>query len=84
MRKIKSLLVVCVVILSSCSSMVADYSERLKGIQKVCPNCDFVTSENRFYAVDTSKQPNVIYMVYFKGGGFYYKASDVDHLVRIN
>jgi hypothetical protein len=64
--------------------MVADYSERLKGVQKVCPTCNFVMSEHRYYAVDTSKQPNIIYQVYFKDGGVWYKASDVDHLIRIN
>ena len=80
----RKLLTACILLLASCSSMVADYSERLKGVKKVCPYCDFVTSENRYYAVDTSKQPNVIYMVYFKTGGFFYKASDVDHLIRIN
>jgi hypothetical protein len=64
--------------------MVADYSERLKGVQKVCPTCNFVMSERSYYAVDTSKQPNIIYQVYFKSGGIWYKASDVDHLVRIN
>lgn len=80
----RNLLIACILLLSSCSSMVADYSERLKGVQKVCPTCDFVTSENRYYAVDTAKQPNIIYQVYFKGGGIWYKASDVDHLIRIN
>jgi hypothetical protein len=85
MKEIKTTLALCVLVLSSsCSSMSADYIERLKGVQKVCPTCNFVTSENRFYAVDTSKRPNIIYMVHFKFGGLLYKASDVDHLVRIN
>jgi hypothetical protein len=64
--------------------MYADYKERAEGVRKVCPNCTFVTSEGRYYAVDTSKQPNIIYIVCFKSGGYYYTASDVDHLVRVN
>ena len=80
----KHLTIACILLLSSCSSMVADYSERLKGVQKVCPTCNFVMSEHSYYAVDTAKQPNIIYQVYFKSGGIWYKASDVDHLVRVN
>jgi hypothetical protein len=68
----------------SCKRMAADYEERAAGVHKICPHCTFVTSEDWFYAVDTSKQPNVIYRVHFKAGGYFYKASDVDHLIRIN
>jgi len=70
--------------ISSCKNMQADYNERAVGVHKTCPHCNFVTSEGRFYAVDTSKQPNIIYNVIFKAGGWWYKASDVDHLIRIN
>ncbi|MEY4332819.1 MAG: hypothetical protein RLZZ196_1557 [Bacteroidota bacterium] len=70
--------------ITSCRRTVADYEERAAGVRKVCPHCTFVTSENRYYAVDTSKQPNIIYIVSFKSGGFFYTASDVDHLIRVN
>ena len=68
----------------SCKRMTATYETRLAGVKAVCPNCTFVTSECQFYAQDTSKQPNIVYKVYFKNGGMFYTASDVDHLVRIN
>jgi hypothetical protein len=70
--------------IAGCKKTMADYEERAAGVHKVCPKCTFVTSENRYYAVDTSKQPNIIYIVAFKGGGWYYSASDVDHLIRVN
>lgn len=70
--------------LSSCRGCFADFEERRIGVKKVCPTCTFVKSEDFFYASDTSKQPNIIYRVYFKEGGMYYTASTVDHLVRIN
>jgi len=70
--------------LSSCRNMQADYAERKAGVLKVCPTCTFVTSEMHYYACDTNVQPNIIYQVYFRNGGLWYKASDVDHLVRIN
>lgn len=68
----------------SCRSTVADYNERAMGVRKVCPHCTFVMSERDYYAVDTSQQPNIIYKVDFKNGGYWFKASDVDHLIRIN
>lgn len=71
-------------LLPSCRSCNASYEERRKGVQNVCPTCNFVMSESTYYAVDTAKQPNIIYRVQFKGGGLYYKASDVDHLIRVN
>ena len=70
--------------ISSCRSMQADYNERAMGVRKVCPHCTFVISEKRYYAVDTSKQPNIIYQVSFKIGGYWFKASDVEDLIRIN
>jgi hypothetical protein len=70
--------------ISSCRSTQADYTERAMGVRKVCPHCTFVMSEHTYYAVDTSKQPNIIYQVSFKIGGCFFKASDVDHLIRIN
>ena len=73
---------------SSCRKMNADHLERKAGVAKVCPKCNFVTnyshSSTMYYAVDTSVQPNIIYQVDFKAGGWFYSASDVDHLIRIN
>jgi hypothetical protein len=83
MKKLLILLVLPI-LFSSCKGCYADYSERLQGVKKVCPTCTFVLSERYYYAVDTAKQPNIIYKVHFKKGGFYYKASDVDHLIRVN
>ena len=77
-------LLLIIVSFSSCKQMVADYAERKEGVNKVCATCTFVMSENSYYAVDTSKQPNIIYKVIFRSGGYFYKASDVDHLIRIN
>jgi hypothetical protein len=77
--------ILLLITLVGCKRMVADYEERRDSVKKICPTCTaLVLSENRYYTADTSKQPNVIYQVYFKAGGWYYKASDVDHLVRIN
>ena len=70
--------------LTSCRGCFADYQEKKAGVLRVCPTCTFVRSEQNEYAVDTAKQPNIIYRVVFKNGGLYYKASDVDHLIRIN
>lgn len=70
--------------ITGCKRTMADYEERAAGVHKVCPHCTFVTSEHTFYAVDTSKQPNIIYIVDFKAGGWFYTASDVDHLIRVN
>lgn len=70
--------------ITGCKRTMADYEERAAGVHKVCPHCTFVTSENRYYAVDTSRQPNIIYIVDFKSGGWFYTASDVDHLIRVN
>jgi hypothetical protein len=70
--------------IGSCRNTVANYAERAAGVHKVCPTCNFVMSERDYYAVDTSQQPNIIYKVHFKNGGYWFKASDVDELVRIN
>ena len=83
MKKLMILIGICF-IFNSCKKMNADYKERLEGVKQVCPNCTFVMSEMQYYACDTSKQPNIVYKVYFRSGGLFYKASDVDHLVRIN
>lgn len=82
----KQLIFMCLLalLLPSCKSCQASYEERRKGVQVVCPTCNFVTSENTYYAVDTAKQPNIIYRVDFKAGGWYYKASDVNQLIRVN
>jgi len=78
------LIILSVIILSSCKGCFADFEQRKAGVQKVCPNCTYVLSESQHYAVDTSVQPNIIYKVIFKTGGAYFKASDVDHLIRVN
>ena len=80
----KKLLVIGLMLFASCRNMSTDYVERKAGVDKVCSKCSFVVSEGSYYAVDTLKQPNVIYKVVFKPGGWYFKASDVDHLIRIN
>lgn len=78
------LMLLFIATLSSCTGCMADYSQRLSGVRKVCPNCTYVLSEGRHYAVDTSKQPNIIYTVIFCNGVYPYKAWEVDHLVRVN
>lgn len=83
MKQLLTVLTV-IIILSSCRGCYADYAERKKGVQQVCPTCNYVRSENMDFAVDTAKQPNIIYRVVFRQGGVYYKASDVDHLIRVN
>jgi predicted RNA-binding Zn-ribbon protein involved in translation (DUF1610 family) len=82
MKKIL-LLATLVVSLTSCKSCTSTFASRKAGVQKVCPKCDYINSENMFIAIDTSKQPNTIYKVIFKQGGFYYTASDVDELIKI-
>ena len=69
--------------LSSCKSCTSTFASRKAGVQKVCKKCDYINSENMNIAIDTSKQPNQIYKVEFKMGGFYYTASDVNRLVKI-
>lgn len=68
---------------TACQRFSSDYQSRLNGIQAVCPKCTYVRSEGYDYAQDTSKNPNIVYKVYWCGG-FYYSVSTVDHLVRIN
>ena len=70
--------------IGSCRSTVSSYEERAAGVRKVCPHCTYVMSERAYFAVDTRQQPNIIYKVHFKIGGVWFKASDVDELVRIN
>lgn len=69
--------------LTGCRGCYADYEQKNKGVKKVCPNCTFTHSETMDIAVDTSRQPNIIYRVDFCMGGFYYNAWDVDHLIKI-
>jgi len=69
--------------LTSCRSCYADYEQRKKGVQKVCPNCIYTVSESMHIAQDTSTEPNTIYRVTFCTGGAYYNAWDVDHLTKI-
>jgi hypothetical protein len=64
----------------------ADYESRLAGVKKVCPNCTFHSygvNGITYYAIDTSKQPNYVYIVDFCDG-VVYSTSTVDHLVKIN
>ncbi len=82
MKRILAILAISIT-LTGCRSCYADYSQRRAGVQKVCPGCIYTVSENMHIAQDTTKQPNIIYKVYFCNGGFYYNAWDVDHLTRI-
>ncbi len=74
------------IMLSSCRGCVTSYAEQKASVLKICPTCTFVknTNDGYYYATDTSKQPNILYKVVFKTGGFWYKASDIDHIERIN
>jgi hypothetical protein len=78
------LFIMMAVIMSGCKSCYSDYEQRRQGVQKVCKGCTYVRSEGWDIAVDTTKQPNIIYKVSFCSGGFYYNAWDVNHLTRIN
>ena len=67
--------------LTSCRGCYADYQERQAALKKICPTCILTRGpQGRYYAADTSVNPNIIYIVYFKPGGIYYKASDIDDL----
>lgn len=77
------LVVTLLVSLTSCKSCTSSYASRKAGVQKVCPKCIYINSERMNIAVDTSQQPNLVYEVYFKSGGIYYTASDVEELVKI-
>ena len=78
------LLILIAVVFASCKGCESSHLERKEGVLRVCPKCTFVESQNEYYATDTSKQPNIIYKVRFKAGGIWYKASDVDDLIRVN
>lgn len=82
MKKILIYLIITITF-SGCRSCYADYSQRKAGVKKVCPKCTFTCSENMYIAVDTTKNPNIIYKVRFRMGGFYHTASDVDELIKI-
>ena len=69
--------------LTGCKSCSSTYASRKVGVQKVCPKCIYINSEQMSIAVDTSVQPNIVYEVYFKTGGIYYTASDVDQMIKI-
>lgn len=77
------LILTLLVSLTSCKSCTSTYASRKAGVQKVCPKCIYINSERMNIAVDTSQQPNLVYEVYFKSGGIYYTASDVEELVKI-
>ena len=78
------LFILMAVTMSSCKSCYFNYEQRRAGVQKVCKGCTYVRSEGFDIAVDTTKQPNIVYRVIFCNGGIYYNAWDVDHLVRVN
>ena len=68
---------------SSCAGRcTADYSAKLKGIKEVCPTCTYVLSEGMNMAIDTAKQPNIVYRVTFCTG-LIYPAYKVDHLTKV-
>ena len=68
---------------SSCAGRcTADYTQRFKGIKEVCPNCTYVTSEGMGVAIDTSRQPNIIYKIEWCSG-IVYPAWKVDNLIKI-
>lgn len=77
------MLLMVTICLTGCRSCYADYSQRKKGVEKVCPTCIYNVSESMHIALDTNTQPNTIYRVTFCTGGTYYSASDVDHLTKI-
>jgi hypothetical protein len=77
------LILTLLVSLTSCKSCTSTYASRKAGVQKVCPKCIYINSENMNIAIDTTQQPNLIYRVEFKSGGIYYTASDVEKLVKI-
>jgi len=72
----KSIVVIIALTVTSC----ARYEKKLEGVKKVCPTCTFVDSENRYYACDTSKQPNIVYRVWFMP----FQPAVVKELTRIN
>lgn len=69
--------------LVSCKSCTSTYASRKAGVRKVCNGCIYINSEQMNIAIDTTTQPNIVYKVKFKSGGFYYTASDVDALIKI-
>jgi len=84
----KKLLIIGLLALAfgSCQRMNADYESRLAGVKKVCPTCTFNSanySGTNYFAIDTSKQPNLVYIVVFCDG-IVYSTSTVDHLIKIN
>lgn len=83
MKKQLLMLLLISTCLTGCRSCYADYSQRKRGVEKVCPSCIYTVSENMHIAQDTSTQPNTIYRVTFCTGGGYYNAWDVDHLTKI-
>lgn len=78
----KILLVITSITLFGCQKFSSDYKDRNAGVLKVCPKCVYVYSEQMHIAIDTSKQPNSVYKVYFCSG-WNYPASDVEHLTKI-
>lgn len=71
-------------LMTSCGKRFnADYESRVQGLHAVCPHCTLNSYSDRFYAVDTSCQPNKVYIVDFCDG-VNYSASTVVHLIRIN
>lgn len=88
MKKLIILLGLLTFAFGSCQRINADYESRSVGVKKVCPNCTFHSYNVNgngivYFAIDTSKQPNYIYIVDFCSG-VVYSSSTVDHLTKIN
>lgn len=88
MKKLLVLLLISIS-LTGCKGCYANYDQRKKGVQKVCPTCIYSVVNNTtsggymHIATDTAAKPNIMYSVDFCIGGTYYNAWDVDHLTKI-
>jgi len=86
MKKILSIALLAVSFASCTERFNSDYQSRLAGVKKVCPTCIVNTANHNsteYYAIDTAKQPNLVYIVVFCDG-FIYSTSTVHHLIKIN
>lgn len=86
MKKLLTLGLLALLFTSCNTRFNGDYESRFLGVKKVCPNCTFYSHNSNgitYYAIDTSKQPNYVYIVDFCDG-VVYSTSTVDHLVKIN
>lgn len=89
MRKYAFYFFSCLVLfyLTSCKGVGGTQIDKQVGVTKACPTCQlkYVTgrSANFWMAVDTSKNPNIIYDVVF-GSGMFVSFNDVDYMVKLN